>query len=405
MSVHAVFVAPYFGASMTHCLRVMAALPDLKLGIVTCVPEAHVPKGVRLSGHYRIDNPMDPGQLTVAVRAFQKEWGRVDRLIGYLEQLQESLAAAREALGIPGIHRQVAHNFRDKNQMKKVLHQAGVPVAKQSLVRSVEDALAFLDTCGMIVLKPLDGMGSKNTIRVSTKDELFRALNILMPSPSRPVQAEEFVTGDEHTLEAMSINGEVVWHSSSYYLPGPLQVIENPWMQYCVLLPRERIEPHVESFLPTNAQALKALGLRTGMSHMEWFHRKDNSVRIGEVGARPPGVNIMRLNGLVHGVDFWAKWAELEVHHRFEMPERKLAAGCAFLRGKGRGRTVASVTGLDEALAKVGNAVVEGKRPKVGQPRSSHYEGEGWVIVQHESTQGVLNAMKEIITRTEIQYK
>ena len=130
MSVHAVFVAPYFGASMTHCLRVMAALPDLKLGIVTCVPEAHVPKGVRLSGHYRIDNPMDPGQLTVAVRAFQKEWGRVDRLIGYLEQLQESLAAAREALGIPGIHRQVAHNFRDKNQMKKVLHQAGVPVAK-----------------------------------------------------------------------------------------------------------------------------------------------------------------------------------------------------------------------------------------------------------------------------------
>ena len=38
-----------------------------------------------------------------------------------------------------------------------------------------------------------------------------------------------------------------------------------------------------------NARALAALGMGTGLSHMEWFLRKDGSPVVSEVGARPPG--------------------------------------------------------------------------------------------------------------------
>ena len=95
------------------------------------------------------------------------------------------------------------------------------------------------------------------------------------------------------TLEAVTINGTTVWQSSTYYLPGPLQVLENPWMQYCVLLPREQSQPHVQQFAPVNRAALSTLGMHTGISHMEWFLQDNQQPIISEVGARPPGVNIM----------------------------------------------------------------------------------------------------------------
>jgi hypothetical protein len=125
---------------------------------------------------------------------------------------------------------------------------------------------------------------------------------------------------------------------------------------------------------------------------------------ISEVAARPPGVNIMSMNGVAHGVDFWAKWARLMVHGTFEMPEQRWACGCAFFRGQGRGRVVTAVEGLDEVLAELGDVVVQGQIPKVGQPRSSHYEGEGWALVRHESTHGVVEALRALITRTQVKY-
>jgi formate-dependent phosphoribosylglycinamide formyltransferase (GAR transformylase) len=407
MTTNVVFVAPFFGNNMTHCLHALQRLDDVKVGVVTSVSREHVPALPGLAGHYQVENALDAQQLTDATRAYAKEWGRVDRLIGFLEPLQEPLAAAREKLGVDGVHAEVAKNFRDKNKMKEVLAKAGLPVARQARVTGVDDALALAREVGYpLVVKPIDGVGSKDTMRVADQGELFQALERLSPSRARPIQAEQFVVGDEHTLEAVVIGGEVVWQSSTYYLPGPLTVLENPWMQYCVLLPREQDEPHVRRFKDVNKAALKALGLRDGISHMEWFDRGPSQPPIiGEVGARPAGVNIMDMNGFAHGVDMWAKWCELEVRRTFSMPERKYACGSAFLRGQGRGGTVVEVSGLAEVLKELGDdVVVKGKLPKVGQPRTKHYEGEGNIVVRHPTTQGAVEALKQIVQRTKITY-
>ena len=176
-------------------------------------------------------------------------------------------------------------------------------------------------------------------------------------------------------------------------------------MQYCVLLPKERVSPRTRPFEAINERALQALGLGTGLSHMEWFHTPSDRRLVSEVAARPPGVNIMAMNGIAHGVDFWKKWAGLMVHGVFDMPERKWACGSAFLRGQGRGRVVATVEGLQEVLAELGEVVVEARLPKVGMPRSSHYEGEGYVIVRHAETQGAVEALRQIVSRSKITYR
>lgn len=400
------FVIPFFSANMLRCVDALLALDGVRLGVISHEPAERLPPAYRgkIAGHYQIADCLDVDQLSAAAAAFKKEWGGVDRLLGFLEQMQLPIAVVRDRLAIPGMGAAIARNFREKNQMKRVLADAGLPVARQRLLTSGDEARRFVAEVGYpIILKPPAGLGSRGTVRVGSDDELSAALESHFVTPSNPVQAEEFVTGDEHTFETVSIAGQAVWSSSSYYLPRPLEVLENPWIQYCVLLPREQLQPHAAAFRPLNAAALTALGMVTGLSHMEWFLRRDGSMVISEVGARPPGVHLMPMMGLCHDVDMWAKWARLMVNGEFSMPERRWSAGAAFLRGQGRGGTVRAVDGVARANEAAGHLVVESKLPKVGQMKADGYEGEGYVIVKAATTREVVDALRAIVTNIQVQ--
>jgi len=404
--IHVALVAPHFGENMRHCLRCFADVPDTKIGVLSHEPEDQLPPEVRdrVAGYQRIGDSADARQLADGARALQKQWGRLDRIEGYLEMLQVPIAEARDALGVDGMRAEAAHNFRDKNRMKDVLRKAGVPVARQALVKSGEDARAFVKQVGFpIVLKPLAGLGARNTQRAHDDASLASALNALLPSATNPAQAEEFVSGEEHTFEAVTIGGKTVWFSSTEYLPSPLRVIENPWMQYALILPREMDPPHVRKFAPVHADALAALGMQNGLSHMEWFLREDGSAIVSEVGARPPGANIMPMLAAAHGADPWAAWAQLMVHRTWQLPERRFAAGSVFLRAMGGGEVVRSVAGIEAMRTRLGPALRDMRMPKAGQPRSTHYEGDGWVIVHHPETKGVVAALRTVLQTVRIQ--
>jgi hypothetical protein len=135
---------------------------------------------------------------------------------------------------------------------------------------------------------------------------------------------------------------------------------------------------------------------------MEWFHRPDGSIAVSEVAARPPGAQISSMLGYVHDVDFYRAWAQLVILGTFDVPERKYAAGTAYLRGQGRGR-VRAVHGVEELQRDLGDLVVEARLPEIGQPASSGYEGEGYVIVRHPETQVVRDALQHIITRLRVE--
>jgi hypothetical protein len=164
-----------------------------------------------------------------------------------------------------------------------------------------------------------------------------------------------------------------------------------------VILPRELHPEHVRAFAPVNASALRALGVQHGLSHMEWFLRDDGTPVVSEVGARPPGANIMPLLQAAHGADPWAAWAHLMVHRRWQFPERRFAAGTVFLRAKGGGPVVRSVEGVEAMRQRLGPAFVDAKLPQPGQPRSQHYEGDGWVLVRHPETKGVVQALRTVL--------
>ncbi len=374
-------------------------LPHTHLTVISQDPAERIPAGIRhrLAGHWRVDDALNAAELTGAARHLERKFGPVSRMIGALEQLQVPLAEARETLGVSGLSVAASKNFRDKARMKTVLSQAGVPCARHALAGDGAAAEAFAAEVGFpLVVKPPAGAGGKGTYRLDNAGDLAQFLQRFPPDARQPSLYEEFVHGTEYSFDSVMIGGKPVWHSISQYLPSPLEVLQNDWIQWCVMLPRDVSGAEFEPIRKAAFAGLKSLGMETGLSHMEWFRLRDERIAISEVGARPPGAQFTTLLSYAHDMNFYRAWPQLMVFDDFDPPERRYACGAAYIRGQGRGR-VRRITGLEEAQRRFGSLVVEARLPHEGQPPSDSYEGDGFIIVRDPDTEVVQHALQEIV--------
>lgn len=399
------FVMPYALEASLRFARSAVSLPDVRLGIVSQEPVARLPEDLRrkIVAHEMIKDATDPDQLEAGVRALARSFGGwLDRIFGVLEQLQEPMAEVRERLRIRGMDLAEAMNFRDKSRMKDVLAAHGLPCARHRLCGTREEALAFAREVLPLVVKPPSGAGARNTFRVETQAELESYIKSEPLRRDRPILLEEFILGREHSFDSVTLHGKHVFHSISRYFPGPMAVMENAWIQWCVILPRAIDVPEFDDIRIAGRRALDALGMVTGLTHMEWFRREDGSIAISEVAARPPGAQFTSLLSLAHDHDFYRAWAELMIFETFSVPERRFSAGAVYLRGQGQGR-VKAVHGFERAEKELGDLIVATKLPQVGTPQASSYEGEGFIIVRHPETEAVEAACKRLLELVKIE--
>jgi|HubBroStandDraft_6_1064221.scaffolds.fasta_scaffold00023_34 hypothetical protein len=404
---NAVFVAPFLLPATARFIAAAASLPEVRLGLISQDPAERLPADLRsaLAGHYRVADGTDPQQIADATRLMAGHLGSVDRLLGMLEQLQVPLGEVRDALGIPGMGAAVAHNFRDKARMKTVFEAHGVPCARHQLVHSAGAAREAAAELGYpLVAKPPAGAGARSTFRLDGESQLEAWLHADPPGDAHPVLLEQMVIGAEHSFDSVLIDGDLVWHSISRYLPTPLEVLENPWIQWAVLLPRDISGAEFDPIRVDALRGLRALGLQTGLTHMEWFRRPDGTIAISEVAARPPGAQFTSLLSYAHDADMYAAWARLEIFGDFSPPERRYAVGAAYLRGQGSG-SVVGIHGLDVLQRELGDLVVEAALPEVGQSSSGTYEGEGHVILRHPETSVVEAGLRRVVEVARVELR
>jgi biotin carboxylase len=401
-----VFVCPLLSENASRMIVAAASLPGVRVGVITHDAVERAPDWARaaITAHWRVDTILSADALVDATRGLAALTGMpVHRLFGAYEQAQVPIAEAREALGIPGMSSAATKNFRDKSQMKDTLRAFGLPCARHALAGSPAEALAAAERIGYpLVVKPPAGAGAVATFRVERPEELRTALGALSPSREQPLLLEEFIVGEEFSLETISIGGRPVWHSLTHYSPTPLDVVRNKWIQWCVILPREVDDPQFDDIKRAAAGALDALGMGDGLSHMEWFRRRDGSIAIGEVGARPPGAQITTMMSRANDIDSLAAWARVIIFGEFTPPVRKYAVGAAFLRGQGEGRVV-SMQGLDAVARELGDLVCDYKLPAIGQTPTGSYEGEGFILVRHPDTAVVEHALQQIVSLVRVQ--
>jgi biotin carboxylase len=401
----AVFVAPFLLEATVRFVSAAAAMPGVRLALISQDPAERLPQPLRgsLAAHYRVDDATDPAVIDHATRRLAADLGAVDRLVGMLEQLQVPLGMVRDSLGIPGMGAEVARNFRDKSRMKTLFAAAGVPCARFVLARSAVGAREAAAQVGLpLVVKPPAGSGARSTFRLDTGSDLDAWLAVDAPTPHRPALLEQLVRGAEHSFDSVVLGGEVVWHSISRYLPTPLEVLENPWIQWAVLLPRDITGAEYDGARDAAAAGLRALGIDTGLTHMEWFALDGGGTALSEVAARPPGAQFTSLLSYAHDTDMYDAWARLEILGEFAAPERSYAVGAAYLRGQGVG-VVRAVHGLETLQHELGDLVVEARIPQPGQSRSNTYEGEGYVILRHPDTAVVESGLRRVVDVARVQ--
>ncbi len=404
--VNAAFVAPFLADTTNSFVLAAARVPGVRLGLITSASLDELPGDIRhaIGAHYQVADGLDAQQVADAVRGISSQIGPVERLVAILEQLQVPLGQVRDALGIPGMGEAAALNVREKSRMKDVLRAAGLPCARHQLVHRVEEALAFRDHVGFpIVAKPPDGAGAKATFRLDTPADFDGWLAMARANPSEVWLLEEFLTGREHSFDAATLHGETLWASVSDYVPPPLEVVRNPWMQWTVVLPQDISGPEYAEIHRIGPRAIDVLGVTDAFSHMEWFARPDGSVAVSEIGARPPGAQIGSMIGFAHDVDFYDLWARLVVLDEFRRPDRVQAVGTAYLRGVGRGR-VRTVHGIEQLQQELGHLVVRAQLPQPGQPAATSYEGEGFITVRHRDTAVVREALQRIIQVAKVEF-
>ncbi len=400
-----IYAAPWFSENTVRYLEAVASLPGVRLAVISPDPQEDLAPSVRerLAAHWRVDNMLDSGQLLDAAQQLARQVGPIHRLFTHQEQLQVPLAEARERLGIEGMSVEAALNFRDKARMKQRFREAGIPAARYQRAEQAADIWRFAEEVGFpLVVKPVAGAASQATFRADDAASLAEALRAVEPTPDQPLLVEEFITGEEHSFETFSRHGEPLWHSLTHYYPSPLEVLRTPWIQWSVVLPREVDDPRYDDIRLAGRRALRALGMSTGLSHMEWFRRRDGTLAISEVAARPPGAHFTTLMSVAHDFDCLRAWAELMVFGTFEPPQRRYAAGAAYLRGQGQG-WIKAIRGVEQAQQELGSLVVAGKLPELGQPTSSSYEGDGIVILRHPETEVVRQGLQRLVSLIQVE--
>ncbi len=215
------------------------------------------------------------------------------------ERSVEFAAVVRAELGLPGMRPELAAHFRDKVTMKRILGAAGIRVPEFCAFADREATTALLRRHGKLVVKPRDGLGSRNVEFVSDEARLDKLAKRLRDPQN--YEAEEFITGTLYHTNSIVIGGQVRFTAVAPYLPGMANIDFSEGTPFVSHMLTEG--PLYERLCTFSEQAIHALGMTDGITHMELFHSDADEIVFCETAARPGGGGIVHMIEAQYGVN------------------------------------------------------------------------------------------------------
>ena len=209
-----------------------------------------------------------------------------------------SVAAIAESCSLPGHSLEAARRASDKVLMRECFEKHGVPSPKFTHIfkNEIDEALQILKQKAIpfpITVKPADNMGARGCRLVYSQDELRPALEDAVNfSRSGKAIAEEFIEGEEFSLEALVINGEIFLNAlADRHIFFPPYFVE---MGHTI--PSIKSKEECDELIRVFFLGIKALGLTNGAAKGDIFLRKADPQKngkrtacVGEIAARLSG--------------------------------------------------------------------------------------------------------------------
>ena len=285
-------------------------------GVFSPVDLANLNKEGR--AHYsRLLNVRDYGALDslCAVAAHLRAEGPI-QVFGASELRLYATAFLAEQLGVKGAFER-ALLTRDKRLMKEALKGRVTAARFASLPdpSTPAEMQAAAEALGWpLVLKPVSGMGSKQTYLLASPQDLAKigsaGTSEIVLNDHRML--EQRVDGQEFHVDAFWQDGRAIYFQVFRYNVAPLRFFfdDQEPLFYTMSQSEQSHRRLYARARALQAKVNKRLGLRQGMTHMEFFQREDGHLVFSEIASRIGGGPVRSALRHLYGRDPYDLYAE-----------------------------------------------------------------------------------------------
>jgi biotin carboxylase len=221
---------------------------------------------------------------------------QLDALIPATDYASHLTAKVGERLGLRGVPYEAALRSRNKDLARLAYAEHDVPSAKFKKVRTYEEAAAAAEEIGYpVVLKPTNCASSQNVFFINDEGHLQEAMETILDfkitymdfKVREDYLIEEYLDGPEFSVELFVREGEAIFSAVTEKITTPLPY----FVEISHTLPSPSYTEHEREIVRTAVDALGAIGITDGPSHVE-VKLTSHGPRIIEVNGRPGGDNI-----------------------------------------------------------------------------------------------------------------
>ncbi len=287
----------------------------------------------------------------------------------------------------------------DKYDMIKAFKAHGVPSPWYYVVDSADGLDEIKDKLSYpCVMKPTDNAGSHGVVLAHDLDELKRSFEYSHSCVRKgTVIIEEYLEGDEVSVECMVVNGDVnVLQITDKLTTGAPHFVEMGHSQ-----PTKHPANIADEIRKVAVAACKAVGINKGPAHVEMMVTSRGPVMI-ELGARMGGDNITTaLVPLSTGIDMVKETIKVALGEEPDV-KNKISKGSAIRYFKVPYGRIESIDGVDEAnsVSGVSQIIFTKGVGEQSTPIESSNDRIGFVIAQGSDAEDAIkiceNAMSMI---------
>jgi biotin carboxylase len=237
---------------------------------------------------------------------------RFERVVALDEFDQETAAAIREHMRIPGMNISIAAHYRDKLAMRTSAREQGFLVPEFCGVFDYDELRTYMaHVPAPWLLKPRAEASALGIRKIHEPEQLWRTLDELGDEQSHFL-LEQFVPGDIFHVDSIVSEGKVVFAVAHQYGRPPMQVMHEGGVFTTRTV--DRASQDWKELTALNARLAPALGMVRGVTHAEYIKAHTGGrIYFLEIAARVGGAFISDLVNVATGVNLWREWARLEV--------------------------------------------------------------------------------------------
>ncbi|MEZ4886351.1 MAG: hypothetical protein R3E32_16565 [Chitinophagales bacterium] len=237
---------------------------------------------------------------------------KIDRIVALDDFDVEKAALLREHFRISGMGQTTCRYFRDKLAMRVKAADAGINVPAFSGLfndQEIHDYVAKVEAPWLV--KPRSEASATGITKIHSAEDLWKHLEKLGEKRHNYL-IEQFRPGDVFHVDALSVDGKVIFARTSQYLNTPFEVAHGGGIfRSSIAQYGGKDDKELQKL---NKEVMKAFGMQYSASHTEYIKSKETGeFYFLETSSRVGGAHLAEMVEFSSDINLWGEWAKIEV--------------------------------------------------------------------------------------------